>query len=81
MAVLITLFLALKFLKRPNLQHWAVLVAVILVILVPPFIYFLGRFRRYLSQTKGMIWWEDLRSSLITWAIVIVLLLILFHFL
>ena len=79
--VLITLFLALKFLKSPDFQHKAVLVAVVLVILVPILVYFLGRFRRYLSETKGMIWWEDLRSSFLSWAIVIALVWALLHFL
>ena len=63
MMVLISLFLVLRYLKRPEPQHEAVLIAVILVVLAPPLIYYFGRFRRYLSETKGLIWWEDLKSS------------------
>jgi hypothetical protein len=79
--VLITLFLALKLLKQPDLQNKAVITAVIFVILVPPLIYFLGRFRRYLSDTQGMIWWDDLKSSIAAWGIVLALIWCLLHFL
>jgi hypothetical protein len=79
--VLIALFLALRLLKNPILQHRMVLLAIILVVLAPPFIYFLGRFRRYLSETKGMIWWDDFKNSLITWMVVIGLAWCLLHFL
>ena len=74
MMVLISLFLVLRFLNKPGQQHEAVLVVVILVILVPPFIYFLGRFRKYLSETKGLIWWVDFKSSLLTWVLVLFVL-------
>ncbi len=79
--VLITVFLALKILKQPERQNWVVTAVVILVVLVPPLVYFLGRFRRYLSDTKGMIWWEDLRSSVAAWVIVIAVLWAVVHFL
>jgi hypothetical protein len=81
MMVLIILFLALKMLKRIELQNQAALIAIILFILLPPFIYFLNRFRNYLSETKGMIWWDDFKSSVFAWGIVIVLLWCLLHFL
>jgi hypothetical protein len=80
MMVLITLFLALKMLKHQEYQNQAVLIAVILIILLPPLVYFLGRFKRYLSDTKGMIWWDDLKSSFAAWVIVIVLIWCLLHF-
>ena len=80
MMVLITLFLALKMLKRQELQNQAVLLAVILVILLPPLLYFLGRFRRYLSDTKGMIWWDDFKNSFAAWGIVLGLIWCLIHF-
>ncbi len=79
--VLITLFLALRFLKTSEFQHQAVQVAVILVVLVPPLLYFTGRFRKYLSDTKGMIWWEDLKNSLVTWAVVLAVVWGILHFL
>lgn len=79
--VLITLFLALRFLKRSEFQHQAVVVAVILVVLVPPLLYFMGRFRKYLSDTKGMIWWEDLKNSLVTWVIALAVLWGILYFL
>lgn len=79
--VLISLFLALRFLKQSDLQHQAVLVAVILVILAPPVIYSLGRFRGYLADTKGLIWWDDFKGSIITWIIVIVIVCGLLYFL
>jgi hypothetical protein len=80
MMVLITLFLALKMLKHEEFQNQAVLIAIILVILLPPLIYFLGRFKRYLSDTKGMIWWDDFKSSFAAWGIVIGLIWCLLHF-
>lgn len=80
MMVLIALFLALKMLKREEFQNQAVLIAVILVILLPPLIYFLGRFKRYLSDTKGMIWWDDFKSSFAAWGIVAGLIWCLVHF-
>jgi hypothetical protein len=79
--VLITVFLVLRFLKQSDLQHQAVLVAVILVVLVPPLLYFLGRFRRYLSDTGGMIWWDDLKNSLVTWVVALAVLWGILHFL
>ncbi len=79
--VLITVFLVLRFLRQPERQNLAVSAAVILVVLIPPLVYFLGRFRRYLSDTKGMIWWEDLRSSLAAWVIVIAVVWLILHFL
>lgn len=79
--VLIILFLGLRFLKQSDLQNQAVKWAVIAVVLVPPLLYFLGRFRRYLSDTKGMIWWEDLRSSLVSWVVVIAIVWGIIHFL
>ena len=77
--VLISLFLVLRYLKRPGPQHEAVLIAIILVVLAPPLIYYFGRFRRYLSETKGLIWWEDLKSSFVVWIALIALLLWLLH--
>jgi hypothetical protein len=79
--VLISLFLALRIAKYPNLQHQVVIGAVILVMLVPPLIYFLGRFRRYLTLTKGMIWWDDIRSSILAWTIGIALVWTIFYLL
>lgn len=79
--VLIAVFFVLRFLKQSELQNQAVVWAVILVVLVPPLVYFLSRFRRYLSETKGMIWWEDLRSSLLTWAVVAGVIWAILHFL
>ena len=64
---LIVFFFVLKFLKLPELQHQAVIVAVVVVLLVPPAIYSIGRFRRYLRETKGLIWWEDIQSSVLIW--------------
>lgn len=72
--VLVSLFAVLRYLRKPNLQQDALLTAVILVILVPPTLYFLGRFRKYLSETKGLIWWADLKSSLVGWAVVLLIL-------
>jgi len=72
--VLISLFFVLKFLRKPNLQQDALLAAVILVILAPPTIYFLGRFRKYLSDTKGLIWWGDLKNSFLVWTLVLFIL-------
>jgi len=79
--VLIALFLTLKFLKHPELQHTAVLLAVVAIIFVPPLVYFLGRFRRYLTDNKGMIWWDDLKSSFLTWGLVVLVLWGVIHFL
>ena len=72
--VLIVLFLALRILRKPVLQHEAALIAVFLVILMPPVIYCLGRFRKYLDGTKGLIWWEDLKNSLLSWSLVLLFL-------
>jgi hypothetical protein len=80
MMVLIILFLALKMLKHQEFQNQAVLVAVVVIILLPPLIYFLGRFKRYLSDTKGMIWWDDFKSSFAAWGVVIGLIWCLLHF-
>jgi hypothetical protein len=79
MMVLISLFLVLRYLKRPGPQHEAVLIAIILVVLAPPLVYYFGRFRSYLSETKGLIWWEDLKSSFVIWIVLIALLLWLLH--
>jgi len=78
--VLVSLFLALRFLKKADLQHQAILVAIVLVILIPPSIYFVGRFGRYLSENKGLIWWDDFKNSLITWMVALGFLWLLFHF-
>jgi hypothetical protein len=80
MAVSITLFLSLRALKTPDLQHEAVLVAVIFVVFVPPILYFLGRFRKYLTDTKGLIWFKDLKGAFVIWIVLIALLLCLLHF-
>jgi hypothetical protein len=77
--ILISLFLALKYLKKPDLQHQAILVGVILLILFPPIIYFIGKFRKYLSDTKGLIWWKDLRWSFVIWLLLIGILLWVFY--
>lgn len=79
--VMIVFFLILKFLKTPDLQHIAVLAAVILVILVPPILYFFGRFRKYLSDTKGLIWWSDIKVPFLIWLLLVAALLGLLHFL
>lgn len=79
--VLISLFLVLRVLKQPEFQNKAVLGAVALVILVPPSIYFWGRFRAYLKENQGMIWWQDLRSSVLAWAVVLAFLWYLVHIL
>jgi hypothetical protein len=78
--VLVSLFFALRLLKKENLQHQAVLVAVVLVVLMPPAIYFVGRLGRYLTENKGLIWWDDFKNSLIAWVIALGLLGLLFHF-
>jgi hypothetical protein len=67
MMILITFFLALRMLKKPEFQNEAVLVAVGLIILTPPAIYYFGRFKRYLFENKGLIWWDDLKKSLVVW--------------
>jgi hypothetical protein len=83
--VLISLFILLRFLKNPDYQDKAVLAAIFLVVLAPPAIYFFGRFRRYLSHTKGLIWWEDIKGStiisIVIWLVVVGLLgcLLRFH--
>lgn len=79
--VLISLFLVLRVLKDPAHQHQVVLAAVILVLFVPPVIYFFGRFRRYLDENKGMIWWDDIKGSVATWALVGLFLWALIHYL
>ena len=71
--VLISLFLVLRILKKPELQQEAVWAMVLLVLFVPPSLYFLGRFRRYLSETKGLIWWADLKSSFAVWILILIL--------
>ncbi|HUO58520.1 MAG TPA: hypothetical protein VMV05_10140 [bacterium] len=68
---LIVLFLTLKFLKNPEIQHQAAIIAVLLVVLAPPLIYSFGRFRRYLRETKGLIWWEDIGGSVLVWTLVL----------
>jgi hypothetical protein len=78
--VLISVFLVLRFLKNSQFQNQAVLVAVVLVVLVPPLLYFLGRFRRYLSDTGGMIWWDDFKNSIVTWVLVLAVLWGILHF-
>jgi hypothetical protein len=75
--VLVSFFFVLRFLEKPELQNKAVLAAVVLVILVPPLMYFLGCFRRYLSKTQGLIWWVDLKSSIVSWITVILILWLL----
>ncbi len=77
--ILITLFFALKYLKKPDLQHEAILVAVILLVLTPPILYFIAKFKRYLSDTKGLIWWKDLRWSFVIWLLLIGTLLWLLY--
>jgi hypothetical protein len=72
--VLVSFFFVLRFLEKPELQNKAVIAAVVLVVLVPPLIYFLGRFRGYLSKTQGLIWWQDLKSSILSWTAVILIL-------
>lgn len=79
--VLASFFLVLRFLKNPDLQHQAVIVGVILVIFVPPLIYFLGRFRRYLSKTQGLIWWTDLKNSFMSWLVAGFILWLIVHLL
>jgi hypothetical protein len=74
-AVLVVLFLALKFLRVPNLQHGAIFTAVVLVVLGPPILYLTGRFRKYLSDTKGLIWWSDLKGGFFVWLLLVGLLL------
>src|SRR5260221_4459309 len=81
MMVLISLFLVLRYLKKPGPQHEAVLITVLFVVLVPPIIHYFGRFKRYLSETKGLIWWQDLKGPFVIWIFLIALLLWLFHFL
>ena len=73
--ILIVLYLALKYLKKPDLQHEAIVVAVIALVLVPPILYFTAKFRKYLSDTKGLVWWKDLRWSFVIWLLLIVALL------
>ncbi len=78
--VLTALFFVLRFFKTPDVQHEVVMWAVILVIFAPPAVYSIGRFRRYLSETKGLIWWEDLKSSVLSWVVVGLTLWVLVHF-
>ncbi len=78
---LVSLFLVLRFLKKPDFQHRAVLAAVILAVLAPPLVYSLGRFRRYLAKTQGMIWWSDFKNSFVAWGVAIGVVWCLLHFL
>jgi hypothetical protein len=78
--VLISLFLVLRVLHHPDIQHKAVIGAIVLIVLVPPAIYFWGRFRGYLKENQGMIWWDDFKSSFLAWAAVLVFIWVLFHF-
>jgi len=71
--VLVSLFLVLRILKKPELQQEAIGAMIFLVLLVPPFIYFLGRFRRYLSETRGLIWWADLKNSFAAWVFILII--------
>jgi hypothetical protein len=72
--VLIVFFLVLRVVKKPEIQHSVVLWAVGLVILAPLAIFLFGRARRYTTENKGLIWWEDFRGSVLYWGIVIALL-------
>lgn len=78
--VLVSLFLILRVVHNPGPQHKAVVAAIILIVFVPPLVFFLGRFRSYLKENQGMIWWADLRSSLLGWGVALFFLWLLFHF-
>ncbi|HVZ81654.1 MAG TPA: hypothetical protein VHE12_12770 [bacterium] len=78
--VLIGLFLVFRVLHHPDAQHKAVLASIVLIVFVPPALFFWGRFRNYLKENQGMIWWADLKRTLLAWGAVLVFLWLLFHF-
>ncbi len=66
---LISLFLILRLAKRPETQISISLISILIVIFGPPIIYYFGRFRKYFSENKGLIWWDDFKNSFIFWGV------------
>lgn len=75
--LLIVFFLTLHVLKKPGFQQDAVLGTLALVGVVPVALYFAARFKRYLAETKGRIWWDDLNKSFLFWGILLAILIAL----
>lgn len=74
---LVVVFLALRMVKKPDLQNDVALGTLILTVLMPLVLFFLGRFKRYVNRREGLIRWEDVRGYVLIWAIIAVIFFII----
>lgn len=73
---MVVVFLSLRMVKKPDLQNDVAMGALLLIVIMPLALFFLGRFRRSVNRREGLIKREEIRVYGLLWVIIAVIFFI-----
>ncbi len=74
LSALMAVFIAMRMLKKPDLQNDVAVGALVFIVLLPLVLFFWGRLKRSLTRKDGLIWWEDIRG----YGLVLIIIAVIF---